>query len=180
MVLKRYPFLLVLPFVGMIVLGMPRFSSADELERGNAAFVQGDYPEAYKIWLVDAENGIANAQVALGSLYAYGRGVPQSDAEAVKWFRRAADQGSPDGLYALAMAVYAGKGVERDLVLSVQLMEKAAQGGNSFAQLMLSAFYEQGVGVEVNAEKAKYWKDHYTAQSASLEGQILDRVQNGN
>jgi len=40
-----------------------------------------------------AEQGDARAQYNLGFMYATGEGVPENDAEAVKWFRKAADQG---------------------------------------------------------------------------------------
>ena len=40
-----------------------------------------------------AEQGDANAQAALGMMYAEGEGVRQDYAEAAKWWRRAAEQG---------------------------------------------------------------------------------------
>ena len=40
-----------------------------------------------------AEQGDAPAQLALGVMYAEGRGVPQDDAEAVRWYGLAAEQG---------------------------------------------------------------------------------------
>ena len=42
----------------------------------------------------DAEQGDADAQVNLGVMYAIGLGVPQDDAEAVRWYRLSADQGN--------------------------------------------------------------------------------------
>lgn len=38
----------------------------------------------------------AKAQYDLGSMYRYGKGVPQSDAEAYKWYLKAAYQGDED------------------------------------------------------------------------------------
>lgn len=40
-----------------------------------------------------AENGYAPAQYNLGIIYDTGEGVPQNHAEAVKWYRIAAQQG---------------------------------------------------------------------------------------
>ena len=40
-----------------------------------------------------AEQGDATAQFNLGVMYAKGEGVPQDDAEAVRWFRLSAEQG---------------------------------------------------------------------------------------
>ena len=42
---------------------------------------------------VAAEQGSAPAQFLVGSAYHFGDGVPQDYAEAVKWYRRAAEQG---------------------------------------------------------------------------------------
>ena len=42
----------------------------------------------------DAGN-LAKAQDNLGWMYRHGRGVPQDDAEAIKWFRRAVENGYP-------------------------------------------------------------------------------------
>ena len=40
-----------------------------------------------------AEQGNAAAQGNLGRMYANGEGVPEDDAEAVRWYRLAAEQG---------------------------------------------------------------------------------------
>ena len=54
-------------------------------------------------WLVDAEatlvaaeQGDADAQVNLGFMYKSGHGGPRDAAEAVQWFRRAANQGNAE------------------------------------------------------------------------------------
>ena len=54
--------------------------------------VQGQTPELDELRAL-AEQGDATAQVNLGVRYANGRGVPQDDTEAVRWYRLAADQG---------------------------------------------------------------------------------------
>jgi len=48
-----------------------------------------------------AGQGVAEAQNSLGVMYDNGRGVPESDAEAVKWFRLAAEQGTESAQFAL-------------------------------------------------------------------------------
>ena len=40
---------------------------------------------------IKAEQGDAEAQFNLGILYDNGQGVPQDDAEALKWYRKAGD-----------------------------------------------------------------------------------------
>ena len=65
---------------------------------------------------VRAEQGDASAQFNLGVMYVNGRGVPEDDVEAVRWFRLAAEQG--DALAQLGLGVmYAnGRGVPQDNV----------------------------------------------------------------
>ena len=51
-------------------------------------------PAAMAEWRAEAEQGDAGAQIVLGFMYKNDRGgVPQDDAEAVRWFRLAANQG---------------------------------------------------------------------------------------
>ena len=57
--------------------------------------VQAQTPEeVFDALRVRAEEGVASAQNDLGVRYANGDGVPQDDAEAVRWYRLAADRGS--------------------------------------------------------------------------------------
>ena len=53
-------------------------------EAGAAAYQQGDFATALRLWRSLAYLGEAFAQAALGTMYANGKGVPQDDAEAVK------------------------------------------------------------------------------------------------
>ena len=48
-----------------------------------------------------AEQGDASAQFRLGFMYNTGEGVPQDDAEAVKWYRLAAEQGDASAQFNL-------------------------------------------------------------------------------
>src|SRR5205807_420797 len=45
--------------------------------------------------------GDAKAQYGLGFMYREGRGVPRDDAEAVRWYRKAAEQGDAMAQHAL-------------------------------------------------------------------------------
>ena len=53
-------------------------------------------PEAF---VAGAAQDDADAQFNLGVMYAEGHGVSLDDAEAVRWFRRAAEQGDPEARY---------------------------------------------------------------------------------
>jgi len=52
----------------------------------------------------------------LGLAYAYGRGLPQDNTEAAKWFRKAADGGDVHAGFHLGVAHAYGRGVSQDYV----------------------------------------------------------------
>ena len=54
-----------------------------------AVFAADDFAETKK----KAEAGDAWAQFNLGNMYSEGEGVPKDSAEAVNWYRKAAEQG---------------------------------------------------------------------------------------
>jgi Sel1 repeat len=60
-------------------------------EDAMAAYARGDYITALRILRPLADQGDAQAQYNLGVLYDNGLGVPQDDAEAMKWYRKAAE-----------------------------------------------------------------------------------------
>jgi uncharacterized protein len=77
---------------------------AGPFEDGAAANARGDYATAVKLWTPLAERGDPDAQLALGDMHSQGRGVLQDYAEALKWYRLAAQQGSIMAEVALAAA----------------------------------------------------------------------------
>ena len=63
-----------------------------------------------------AEQGDVDAQFSLGEMSKKGQGVPRDDAEALKWYRRAAAQGHADAQNNLGIIYTLGKGVPVDYV----------------------------------------------------------------
>jgi TPR repeat protein len=82
-----------------------------------------------------------------GADAAAGRGVPQSDAEAVKWFRIAADQGYAPAENDLGFLYAEGRGVTRDDAEAVKWYRRAADRNFPPAQTSLGMMYAQGRGV---------------------------------
>ncbi|MEO5334824.1 MAG: sel1 repeat family protein [Magnetococcus sp. YQC-5] len=74
------------------------------------------YPESRDMIRAAAERGDAKAQHVLGAMYTAGKGVPQDDIEAVKWYHKAAEQGDARGQYLLALMYLQGRGVAQDRV----------------------------------------------------------------
>ena len=99
----------------------------------------------------------AKAQNNLGFMYQYGKGVPQDDAEAVKWYRKAAEQGYADAQYNLGLIYDNGQGVPQDYAEAVKWYRKAAEQGNASAQLNLGFMYGKGEGVPQDYVQAHMW-----------------------
>ncbi len=73
-----------------------------ELDGAREAHEAGDYDVAYEKLLPLAEVGNPGAQTELGKMYQYGQGVTQDYAEAIKWYRKAVEEGSELAMRTLA------------------------------------------------------------------------------
>ena len=60
---------------------------------------------------MSAESGDARAQFYFGRMYDSGRGVPEDDVEAARWYRMAADQGHVRAQFNLGVMYDEGEGV---------------------------------------------------------------------
>ena len=76
-----------------------------------------------------ANGGDYIAQNNLGVIYEIGEGVPQDYKEAVKWYRKAAEQGFAKGQYNLGRSYHNGQGVPQDYKEAFKWYTKAAEQG---------------------------------------------------
>ena len=90
--------------------------------------VKADQKESYTRYL--AEQGNADAQNILGSMYSEGQGVIKDYKEAAKWYRLAAGQGNANSQFSLGFMYSNGQGVIRDLVLAHIWYNLAASNGS--------------------------------------------------
>ena len=75
----------------------------------------------------------------LGFLYYEGRLVPKDNAEAVKWFRKSADQGNAISQCDLGLCYFKGDGVQKDRVEASKWLRKSADQGNARASKVLAS-----------------------------------------
>ena len=115
-----------------------------------------------------AEAGDAQAQRDLGRMYARGQGVPESYAEAAKWYRKAADQGNAEAQAALGELHEAGQGVARDEKEAAKWYRRAAEQGLAAAQYNLAAMYVIGRGVPQSTVEALKWYRQAAEQGDAL------------
>ena len=77
--------------------------------------------------------------------------------EAVKWYRKAADQGDADGQSNLGLMYQNGRGVAKDEVEAVKWYRKAADQGYANGQVNLGTMYWVGNGVVKDKLEAYKW-----------------------
>jgi TPR repeat protein len=104
-----------------------------------------------------ADEGDADAQFNLGMMYAKGKGVPQSYAEALKWFRKAAEQGFAAARYNLGIMYDNGHGVPQSYAEAAKWYRKAADQGDASAQYNLGSMYVRGQGVPEDCAETTRW-----------------------
>ena len=113
------------------------------------------------------------AQFDLGKKYLQGDGVPKDSTEAVKWFRKAAEQNNPFAQYFLGKMYAKGDGVTEDITEAMKWYRKAAEQGEAIAQLALGAGYAIGQGVPKNsAEAVKWYKRAAEQGNAKAQAQL--------
>jgi uncharacterized protein len=127
----------------------------EDNEAAIAEFNKGDFTTSMALWLKAAEAGYAPAQVWLGDIL----DKSEEDEDAVKWYRKAAEQGDPAGQLGLGLMYAKGEGVKMDLALGFDYVMKAAQKGHPPALYVLAAaFRTGGLGQAIDVTKADEWQ----------------------
>jgi len=137
------------------------------IDDGIAALQQGNFIDAKLIFEEEAEKGNAIGEFMLGVMNEQGFGVERSAEEAVKWYRRAADQGMGSAAYNLSRFYQNGDGVERNLQEAVRYLTLAAEKGHGRAMHNLGRIFEgDDLGAPDLAEALKW----YSASATYLTG----------
>ena len=123
-----------------------------------------------------ANNGDVEAMELLGMAYEAGEdneyvgisGIEKDFEEAVKWYRKAAEQGFDSAQHSLGNCYYFGHGVDKDYVKAVKWYRKAAEQGCEFGQNSLGDCYYYGRGVDEDNVEAVKWYRKAAEQGFSL------------
>ena len=148
----------------------------DTSEDEEAANIWQEYDEAEEIGInynslsadeliALANNGDVYAMDTLGAAYEFGEdkevigvlGIEKDFEEAVKWYRKAAEQGFDIAQDSLGNCYYLGHGVDEDYVKAVKWYRKAAEQGLCTAQDSLGDCYYYGRGVDEDDAEAVKW-----------------------
>jgi TPR repeat protein len=124
-----------------------------------------------------ANAGVPNMQAKLARCYIEGWGIEKDAVEAVRWSRKAAEQGNAEGQLCLGMCYFSGIGVVKNEMEGIKWFRKAAEQGNTDAQLVVGMFclslveIDEPNKVEYEANAVKYFR--MAAEHGDADGQVL-------
>lgn len=121
-----------------------------------------------------AEKGEAPAQLELAGLLARGEGTARNMDEAVKWYAKAAEQGSGEAQMKLGSLYVGGKsGIRKNSAEAAKWFTLSAQGGNAAAQCQLARMHMTGAGVAKDDVEAYKWATLAAAQEDKAAMKVL-------
>lgn len=172
-------------FFGSIMIALLAIgaASAGSFDDAVTAYKRGDYTNAFKTFMLDAEVGNADAQVNVGAMYANGEGVDQNFDEAIRWYRLSAEQGNAAAQNKLGAMYDDGMGVAQNFEEAAKWYRRSAEQGNVGAQINLGVMHAKGVGVGQDYVLAHMWlsiaSSHIGADAADMRdfvARLRDRI----
>lgn len=134
---------------------------------GQRLYNEGHEAEAAKWFLKAAEQGYAEAQYEIGTLYNIGQGVPEDEEKAYVWLKKAATQGLPD-----AQSEF-GRFLEfKDIGEAIKFYRELAEKGDAHSQARLADLYAGGDRVPKDDVEAFKWYLQ-TAQAAKTRDDYI-------
>ena len=146
---------------------------AANFEDAVAAYQNGDYAGAMRIWHELGEAGDVRAIYNLGVLFDLGQGVTPDPAQAAIYFQHAAQAGHVRAMSNYGRLLEQGRGVPQNEEQAAYWFQKAAEGGLAEAQYNLGLMYERGRGMAKSDRDAAAW---YSRAAASGQSAALERL----
>jgi len=109
--------------------------ASDEADARSDSSVRRAYDEARTVFGDDGKWATEHCELAL---HAFACRKEKGRSEAVKWYRKAAEQNHADAQYKLGDCYFLGRGVERDYVEAIKWYRKAAEQNHADAHSRLS------------------------------------------
>jgi len=114
--------------------------------------------EAIRLLHKAADQHFMAAEESLGIFSEKGVGMSQpTPAEALEWYKRAAQQGSLDAATNIALMYADGIGIPKDPAQAITWFRQAAEKGESTAQYNLGLIYARGEAIAPDAKEAIRW-----------------------
>jgi len=114
----------------------------------------------------------------LGMFYFDGS-IKQDYIKALKWTKKAAEQGMDEAQYNLGIIYYNGYGIKQNYLEAEKWIRKAAEQGLKDAQYNLGVLYYNGEGVKSNTKTAIIWLKKASAQGHKQAEKMLHQARTG-
>ncbi len=114
-----------------------------------------DRDTAFRVCSDEAQKGNVVSQRLLAGLFDRSQ-IPGYDAEAVTWYRKAADAGDLPSLFRLGQLLHLGKGLPQNALDATAKIKAAAEADYQPAFMALGERYEQGLGVARRSDNNAY------------------------
>ena len=158
--------LLSMALVGPLAVASPQ----EDTEQAVKEFNRGDLVVSMALWRKAAGEGYAPAQVWLGDIL----DKAEEDAEAVTWYRKAAEQGDAAGTLGLGVMYAKGEGVPLDLTKAHSYVLKAAEQKHAPAlMMMMDAYRHGGLGLTADPVQADVWEARLIEADPSYKKKVV-------
>ena len=118
----------------------------------------GSIIQANRYYRLAADKGNVDAMWHLGVNYLGTKGGKREEPLAVFWIAAAAEKWHPMACWALGRMHLAGRLVPKDHERAVELLKRAAVGGNRDAAAMVATMHREGqFGVVQDEAEARFW-----------------------
>lgn len=118
---------------------------------------EDDFKEAFKYFLLSANNGNADAMISVARCYMVGRGVRQNDVTAVEWLQKALTAGQFEAPLLLGDCYCCGDGVAQNFKQMFVYYVQSAANNDPVGMRKLASAYQTGHGTKKDPHKAFEW-----------------------
>lgn len=169
-------------FTALLLIATP--AAADPLADAVRAIEAGRHNQGAQMLMPLANGGNSLAQFRLGMLYYHGQGVPEDEAQAIHWWRKAAAQGYTEAMFQLGSAYLFGSQTAKivpdpDREAATWYFQ-AASAGHAEAQYHLGLLFLAGKGVVDNHREAARWMKKAAAQGHAEAKKALSAIEASN
>lgn len=116
-----------------------RMEYEEAMAKFNKQKADAQFWESYEELVVNAEDGDAESQNALGEMFYFGDEIDQDLKQAAYWFKESAKQLYPDSLYNLGVCLLNGEGIAQDESKGKEFIKRAAKMNSALAKEFLAS-----------------------------------------
>jgi len=166
-----------MPLIGLLVASL---ASASTPEQALQEYQKGDYVSAASRLKILSDQGHADAQFYLATMYTEGKGVAQDHKQAAYWFRAASNQGHAKAQFNLGNAYKHGRGLDKDDWLALTWWKRSALQSYTPAQYNYGIALLFGRGTRVDEQRALDWLSKAADSGYAPAQRVMSQITGSN